>query len=131
MHSSNTSNTSNSLDKLNRTELYQICYRAGHNPPPSSTREQLMAYLLGELEVPEGYLHPIDSWRHGIIGFLHDHWATLEPQLKCPAKNLRHPTNPDPLPCFKCLDAQVIACVTKNTARVEQLIQLHRPKSKE
>ena len=88
----------------------------------------MLSYLSGQADPPEldEWTHPIDSWRHGIIGFLQDHWATLEPQIKCPAKNLQHPTNPNPRPCFGCLDMQVIACVARNDSKVEQLIQLHR-----
>lgn len=127
------SSNNSSLGRLNRTELYQMCRGAGVNVTPSATREELIAFLTGEAE-PQGVneaTHPIDSWRHGIIGFLGDHWSTLEPQIKCPAKNLRHPTNPNPRPCFGCLDAQVIACVSQNTIQVEHLIRAHRPSTKE
>ena len=106
-----------------------MCRNAGVNVLPSSTREELIAYLVGEA-FPQGVdeaTHPIDAWRHGIIGFLGDHWSTLEPQIKCPAKNLRHPVNPNPRPCFGCLDAQVITCVAQNDSDVERLIQLHKP----
>lgn len=117
------------LVKLNHTELYQTCRRAGINVLPNATREQLISYLMGEEEPSpiDEASHPIDAWRHGIIGFLLDHWKTLEPQIKCPAKNLRHPTNPDPRPCFGCVGTQVIACVAQNDGKVEHLIQLHRP----
>lgn len=124
----NSSGNSGPFQALNRTELYQTCRRAGINVPPDAQRDDLIAYLTGQLE-PEGvteWTHVIDSWRHGIIGFLNDHWATLEPQIKCPAKNLRHPTHPNPRPCFGCLDMQVMACVVRNSGKVEQLIQLHR-----
>ena len=88
----------------------------------------MATYLMGQVDAPEldEWSHPIDSWRHGIIGFLSDHWSTLEPQIKCPAKNLRHPTHPNPRPCFGCLDTQVISCVARNDSKVEHLIQLHR-----
>lgn len=75
--------------------------------------------------------HPIDSWRHGIIGFLNNFWSVLEPQIKCPAKNLRNPTNPDPKPCFRCLDAQVLTCVVQQPSRNEHLIRMNRPKGDE
>lgn len=99
---------------------------------PASTREELISYLTGEADPPEldEETHPVDSWRHGIIGFIEDHWAVLEAQLKCPAKNLRHPTNPDPRPCFGCLDAQVFTCIVKAEGRIEHLINRHRPKEK-
>lgn len=100
------------------------------NVHPSSTRQELISYLMGETDPPflNEETHPVDSWRLGIIGFVGDHWAVLEPQLTCPAKNLRHPTTPDPRPCFGCVDTQVFACIVKNSGRNEHLIQLHRPK---
>lgn len=117
------------LHELNHTELYQMCRRAGINVHPSTTISELIAYLAGDADPPElsEAEHPIDSWRHGIIGFINDHWKTLEAQLKCPAKQLRHPQNPDPRPCFRCTDAQVITCVVNNPGRKEHLINLHRP----
>jgi len=123
------SSSSGPLAGLNHTELYQTCRRVGLNVRPNATIPQLIAYIMGD-EVPpplDEATHPIDSWRHGIIGFLLDHWTTLEPQIKCPAKNLRHPTEPNLRPCFGCVDAQVITCVTQNDGKVEHLIQLHRP----
>ena len=99
---------------------------------PASTREELINYLMGEQEPPEldEADHPVDSWRHGIIGFVSDHWAVLEPQLTCPAKDLRHPTTPNPRPCFGCLDTQVFTCIVKNSGKNEHLINTHRPKGK-
>lgn len=114
--------SSESLAGLNRTELYQACRRAGISVPASATRNELIAFLYGEGdEAP----NVTDTWREGIIGFLNEYWSMLEAQLKCPAKNLRHPTNPNPKPCYGCVDAQVIMCVI-NDQKVEQLIQLHR-----
>jgi hypothetical protein len=89
----------------------------------------MISYLTGETDPPalDESTHPIDAWRHGIIGFLLDHWAQLQPQIKCPAKDLRSTTNHNPRPCFGCLDAQVITCVAQNNRQIEHLIQLHRP----
>jgi hypothetical protein len=86
----------------------------------------MVACLTGEIELPPEHVHPIDEWRHGIIGFLNDYWTTLEPQIKCPAKMMRHPTQPNPNPCFGCLDTQTIACVVQN-AKLLHLIELHKP----
>lgn len=121
--------SSSILGALNRTELYQLCRGKGLNVHPGSSREELMAYLTGELEpVPLSEAeHPIDSWRLGIISFLSNYWTVVEPQLKCPARKLKHPTEPNPRPCFGCLDAQAIACVIQNPGRNEHLIRTHRP----
>ena len=122
-----------SLLSLNRTELMQMATRAKGKVHPATSREDLIRILVGEAKPVEldDATHPMDAWRKGIIGFLHDYWSTLSPQIKCPAKMLRHPTNPDPDPCFKCLDAQVIACVTQNSVQVENLIRAHKPKREE
>jgi hypothetical protein len=88
------------------------------NVAPSEPRENLIAYLLGEAELPP-CTHVVDSWRHGIMGFLLDHWQTVRSQLSCPAKS------GDPRACFTCIDAQVIACVAGNPDS-EELIQLRR-----
>jgi len=122
-----------SLRRLNRTELYQVCLNSGVKVHPSTNREDLIKILIGDVEPTEldEATHPTDSWRRGIIGFLTDHWASLETQIKCPAKNLKHPINPNPNPCFGCLDTQVITCVVRNRGRVEKLIEAHRPPKKE
>ncbi len=124
--------TDNKLEGLNHTELYQTCLRAGFKVHPGSDRGFFIAVLMGEEQATpiDEESHPIDSWRIGIIEFLREHWAVVEPQLTCPAKNLGHPTNPNPRPCFGCVDAQVIECVTKNDQRVELLIDEKRPKGK-
>lgn len=116
------------LEGLNHTELYQLCRRAGLSVHPRATREELITYLVGDGEPPplNEHTHPVDSWRHGIIGFLLDYWSVLHPQIKCPAKNLRHPTNPDVRPCFSCVDAQVITCVIQNPGRNQDLMAQHR-----
>lgn len=127
------SSSDSKLTRLNHTELYQVCSSAGFKVHPGSPREFLIGVLLGDIPQPplDEETHPIDTWRHGIIGFLSDHWATLEPQIKCPAKNLKHPQHPDPRPCFGCLDTQVMACMVQNEGRVELLINAKRPKGKQ
>jgi hypothetical protein len=85
---------------------------------PSETREKIIAYLLGE-EEPPIVEHGLNSWRHGIMGFVLEHWRALETQLTCPAKTK------DPRACFQCVDAQVISCLVSNE-RDLHLIQLHR-----
>lgn len=108
---------------LNHTEAYQLCRRAGIPCLPSESRETLIAYLIGAqlpLQVTEGN-HPFDSWRHGLSGFVKDHWDMLQPQLTCPIRS------GDFRSCFSCLDGQVVECVVKNP-RNEQTIQLHRKK---
>lgn len=63
--------------------------------------------------------HPIHAWRHALQGFIRAHWSMLGPQIKCPAKDMM---TTNPLPCFGCLDAQVMLCVTKSdtAARPEE-----------
>lgn len=130
MTSSPNSEACDLLASLNHTELYQACKRLGVNAHPSSTREELILALAGEEGAPSlrEEDHPFDSWRWALIGFISDYWKTIQPQLKCPARMLHHPQEPDPRPCFKCTDAQVMTCVT-NKKEVEQLIQLHRKKN--
>jgi hypothetical protein len=109
------------FSRCNETELYQLCRRAGVRVHPSATKVELISYLLGENEPPplSEAAHPIDSWRHGLTGFVFAHWARLEPQLTCPIKSK------DPRSCWGCLDTQVIACVSQNPQN-EHLIELHR-----
>lgn len=102
----------------NHTELYQICRRQNLSVSPSDSKENLIAYLLGEKEPPP-HGHVVDSWRHGIMGFLLDHWQTVRSQLTCPAKS------GDARACFNCIDSQVIACVASNPDS-EPLIQIKR-----
>lgn len=111
------------FEVCNRTELYQLCARAGILVLPSSTKEQMISYLTGEQNPPpvtEG-THQVHSWRHGLTGFVFEYWDKLEPQLTCPIRSK------DRRSCFGCLDMQVMHCVVDNPA-VEQLIELHRRK---
>lgn len=105
------------LSACNRTELYQLCKKAGLNPPTSASRADLIQYYLGEKEPPQE-VNTIDLWRRGLKGFVSERWAVLQPQLVCP---IRHDINA----CKGCLDTQVIACVVEQR-HYEPLIQLHR-----
>ena len=114
------------LEPANHTELYQTCRRLELPALPSMTREQLMTLILGgtldeSIQPAEvGTSQNIfDSWRHGLAGFVLAHWSILQNQVDCPLKTQ------DPKSCFKCLDTQVVDCVTANPAN-ERLIQLHR-----
>jgi len=95
-----------------------LCRRAGVNVHPNMERKYLIGVLDGDIEAPPmtEQSHPIDRWRHAIIGFLLDYWVRVHPQLKCPARNLNHPeeTRRDRRPCFKCTDLQVMTCVQQN-----------------
>jgi hypothetical protein len=111
------------FEVCNDTELYQLCRKAHIPVVPGTPKEVMIALLLGEKEpdpITEG-THPIDSWRHGLAGFVLDHWSVLEPQITCPIKSK------DPRACFGCLDTQVVTCVVQNPNN-EQLIELHRRK---
>ncbi len=107
------------LDQCNHSELYQTCRSLQLPALPSMSREQLMALLLEELPETEQQPNVFDSWRHGLAGFVLDHWAILQNQIGCPLKSQ------DPLSCFTCLDTQVVDCVVGNPAN-EHLIQLKR-----
>jgi len=107
----------------NHTELYQICRRLGLQIPPATPREELIAYLTGDKEVPEGAHNEIDFWRLAIMSFLLDHWQVVRSQLECPAKS------GDERACFNCQDAQVISCIVQNPSE-ENLLQEHLYKIK-
>lgn len=106
------------FNSCNDTELYQLCRRIEIPVLPSTPRDKLISYLTGE-EEPVPVSHPIDQWRHGLMGFILDHWAVLEPQLTCPAKSK------NPRECFGCVDTQVMTCIVQNPAN-EPLIKLHK-----
>lgn len=95
-------------DKCNHTELYQLCVRAGLNPLPSDPDERLIALLEG-LEEQDEQVNPVNSYRDAIKLFVDDFRPKLQSQLTCPAKDPN-----DPKPCYKCVDAQVFACVVGN-----------------
>lgn len=106
-----------SLHRCNRSELYQLCRRAGLLPPTDAPRDSLMGYLIG---AQEGGKEPtsIDLWRRGLKGFVEDNWAVLQPQLTCPIRA-------DINACTRCLDTQVMACVVEQR-EYEPLIQIKR-----
>ena len=96
----------NLFRRVNHTEAYQLCRQAGIPCTPSDTRDTLVRYLLADNPTPTR--NPIDSWRHGIAGFVLDHWNMLQPQITCPIKSK------DPRACFGCLDTQVMECIVRN-----------------
>lgn len=105
------------LSRCNRTELYQMCRRRGLGAEPSASKDELIKLFLSD--TPSVTSNVFDSWRHGLTGFVFEHWKVLEPQLTCPIRSK------NPKSCWGCLDTQVIACVN-GTAQYEQAIQLHR-----
>lgn len=107
------------FDRCNHTELLQILKRLGVAAPAGTSKETLIKVLLGEEEPDAAWANVMDSWRHGIMGFLLNHWEVVRSQLECPAKS------GDPRSCFNCVDAQVISCIVQNP-QDEQLIQLRR-----
>jgi hypothetical protein len=104
--------------KLNHTELYQMARAAGLVVLPSESKENLIAYVLGEKEPPP-IEHGIDMWRNGIMAFLIEHWKQVETQLTCPARSK------DPRACYGCVDTQVISCLVSNETDLHQ-IRIHR-----
>ncbi len=107
------------FDRCNRTELLQVLKRLGLEAPPALPKETLIGLLLGEVEPDPSWKNIMNSWRHGIMGFLLDHWEVVRSQLDCPARS------GDPRACFNCIDAQVISCLTQNPSD-EPLIRLKR-----
>lgn len=109
------------LEACNHTELYQLCHLVGLQPQPHFTREALIHKLAGEspeagpLIITEDAPTIIDSWRHGLYGFVSDHWKELQNQISCPLKS-KDPKEVLPVvdACFGCLDMQVMACVVTN-----------------
>lgn len=92
---------------FNDTEIYQMARSAGLPVLPSMPKQHVIQLLLGEVEA-EPVVHELDRWRHGIMGFVIEHWRALETQLDCPAKSK------DPKACFQCVDAQVVTCLVTN-----------------
>jgi hypothetical protein len=115
------SEVSKLFEHVNHTELFQICQKLGISVSAATPRETLIGYLSGDIELPENARNVIDEWRHGLMGFLLDHWQVVRSQLECPAKS------GDPLACFQCVDPQVITCIVDNPQN-EKLIELKRKK---
>lgn len=113
--------------RYNFTEIYQMCIRAKLLVRPNESRDQMIALLEGEIEPPDvdESDNVFNSWRLAFIEFLLEHWKKIETQITCPAKALKDPKNPNPRPCFGCIDAQVIVCILQNSES-EDLISAHR-----
>jgi hypothetical protein len=114
-------------DRFNHTELYQMCIRAKILVKPNTARVNLIAYLEGTEEPPEIEEddNVFNSWRRAFIGFLLEYWRQIETQITCPARALKDPKNPNPRPCFNCIDTQVVVCLLQNH-EAESLIEPHR-----
>lgn len=115
------------FEAYNHTELYQACIDAGILVRPNEPRPEMIAYLEGLKEPPPitDADHVFNGWRHGFIGFFNEYWRKLETQLVCPARMMKHPTTPNPKPCFGCLDAQVVHCLVHNPENAS-FIEAHR-----
>lgn len=115
------------FEAYNHTELYQACIAANILVRPNESRAEMIAYLEGTKEPPHltDADHVFNGWRHGFIGFFNEYWRKLETQLVCPARMLKHPTTPNPKPCFGCLDAQVVHCLVHNPENAS-FIEAHR-----
>jgi hypothetical protein len=106
------------FDRLNHTELYQVCRGAGLNPLPSWTRRELILLLEREVDAPEAQ-NLFDRMREGIFEFVDEHWEVLQSQVTCPAKAR------DIKACFGCADSQVLSCVIA-VKPMDRFIQLRR-----
>lgn len=115
------------FDRYNHTELLQTCQRAGLTVSPSDTREKLIDYLECRDEPPplDESEHTFHAWRHGLINFLLNYWKHLETQITCPARALKDPINPNPRPCFGCIDTKVVDCLIENKPHLN-LIAKHK-----
>ena len=119
MHSPEEAPSIPGLHACNHTELYQLCVRTGVTAHPAMPREMLMALLVAPGPGAIEHGNPLDSWRHGLAGFVLDHWKTLQNQVTCPMRS-GHPRE-----CFGCLDTQVVTCLIKNPTN-EPHISKHR-----
>ena len=110
---------------MNRTELYQLCKKAGMKVNPMNSKRNLAMFLSGELAPPAMVEenHPVDMWRWAIIDLISEYWMSLKAQVKCPAKYLKHPDpeKVNPKPCFGCPDQQVMHCVADNFVQEDRL----------
>lgn len=92
------------LLKYNRTELYQICRKAGIPVHPTASVEKMVDCLLG-IDVPDARSHAIDEIRYAQMDFLREHRSTLGLQIRCPAQSMERTA------CFSCVDTQVLSCL--------------------
>ncbi len=99
----------------NKTELLQICRDLGMPLHPLTPREEIIEHLLGQKDYDTARLSEMNAWRHGIMGFLLDHWDIVSAQLTCPARS------GDPLSCFQCIDQQVMYCLTEQRTYLTQI----------
>lgn len=102
----------------NRTELIQACQEVGISVSPAASREELTGLLTGSIVATNP--SSMDAWRHGIMGFILDHWETLSTQLTCPAKTK------DPRACFGCIDTQVVSCLNSNDRYINEIARHRR-----
>ena len=102
------------FDSCNDTELYQLCVKAGYKVTPTTSRDILEGCLMGEVDGDEEP-HQIHPWRHGLTGFVFDHWTMLEPQISCPIKSK------DPKSCWGCIDTRVVSCVEQSTYYINEI----------
>lgn len=109
------------LQNCNRTELYQLCQKAGLVVSPKLSREALAKTLTGDIEEAEE--NPLDPWRHGLAAFVLRHWTVLQNQITCPLQSK------DPLSCFGCLDTQVIACLNDNHKYISDIQLLKKTRT--
>lgn len=113
------------FDRYNHTELVQTCQRAGLTVSPGDTRENLIDYLECRADPPElsEADHAFHAWRHGLINFLLDYWRQIETQITCPARALKDQNNPNPRPCFGCIDTKVVDCLVENHIHINLIAQ--------
>lgn len=102
----------------NRTELIQACQEVGISVSPAASREELTGLLTGSIVATDP--SSMDAWRHGIMGFVLDHWETLSTQLTCPARTK------DPRACFGCIDTQVVSCLNSNDRYINEIARHRR-----
>jgi hypothetical protein len=102
----------------NRTELIQACQEVGISVSPAASREELTGLLTGSIVAADP--SSLDAWRHGIMGFVLDHWDTLSTQLTCPARTK------DPRACFGCIDTQVVSCLNSNDQYINEIARHRR-----
>lgn len=108
------------LLRCNRTELQNMCRRAGTPFDPAWTKDTLAKALLGMVQASRE--NPIDSMRDGIMRYLIDHRRSLSAQITCPARSF------DPKACYGCPDARPIHCfITQHPATQTQMEMRRKP----
>lgn len=108
------------FEECNRTELYQLCLRAGIRASPQTPKAEMIQLLAGEKETFSP--NPLDPWRDAIMSLLLAHWDIISAQLDCPAKS------GDPKACYQCVDAQVISCIVSQSNADQKLLELRKKK---